>query len=270
MKTVKTLLACAALLALTLNLRAQSDQQPLFFIVDYMKSTPGKSADYVKNEREIWKKVHQERKKRGLIESWYMYSVWYAGTQSEYDYVTVTVVRGFDKLENPYSDLFTGGMEKLLTKEQYAAGMGVEALRNLLRTEVFAGEDFVTNNPAGAAPAKYLRVNYMDVPAGGWDRYIHMETKLVKPLHVEMMKGGGRAGWGLYSLGMPSGDAMPYDAVSIDFYNKWSDMTGGTADFRKTLEKAHPGMSEQYLTDEINASRSLVRAELWEVIDYVQ
>jgi len=35
--------------------------EPTFFIVETMKTTPNKSADYEKTEREAWKKLHQER-----------------------------------------------------------------------------------------------------------------------------------------------------------------------------------------------------------------
>jgi hypothetical protein len=268
MKAIRTLLACAALSALSFHLQAQGDG-PLFFIVDYMKATPGKSAEYVQAEMGVWKKIHQERKKRGLIESWYLYSVRYTGTSSEYDYVTVTSVRGFDKLENPWGDLFDGGMEKLLTKEQVAAANGIVSLRNLLRTEIYYGEDFVAANPSNPVPPKYLVVNYMDVPTGGWDRYYNMETKLVKPVHVEQMKDGGKAAWGFYSRAMPRGDGMATDAVTVDFYNKWTDMEAG-GDFRKAFEKVHPGMSESYFEDEISQSRTLTYTEMWEQLDYVQ
>ncbi len=260
--------ACAALLALHFHLLAQSNQ-PLFFLVDYMKATPGKSTDYVNAEKGVWKKIHQERKRRGLIQSWYMYAVSYAGTASEYDYVTVTVVSGFDKLENPWGDLFNGGLEKLLTKDEYAAANGVGALRNLLRTEVYYGEDFVVANPNSTVPSKYLVVNYMDVPTGGWDRYYNMEERLIKPLHVEMMKGGGRAGWGFYSRFLPRGDGMATDAVTIDFFDKWSDMAKG-GDYAKAMEKVHPGYSQQYIENEIGESRNLVLTEMWEVLDFVQ
>jgi L-rhamnose mutarotase len=245
---------------------------PMFFIVETMKSKPGKSAEYVKAEMEVWKRLHQERKKMGLIGAWYFYAVRYpAGTNTAYDYVTVTRVEGMKKVENPWGNMLSGDAAKLLTKEQFAVANNTEQLRDLTTHALYFGSDFVSADPKNTTPAKYHMVNFMKVKEGMEEEYYNMETKIVKPMHVEMMKaGGGRAAWGLYSRVAPGGDGQPFDFVTTDFYNKWEDISGGNGDFRKTLEKVHPNMSPEFYSKRITECRHLVNQELWELLDYVQ
>lgn len=267
MKTVKSLFLLAAFLMSSFILIAQNTQT--FFIVETMKSTPGKTDEYVKAEREVWKRIHQERIKQGLITGWNFYAVRSpAGASAPYDYVTVTLVEGWNKLENPWGTMWTTGMEKLLTKEQLAVANGTGKLRDLTTSTVFYGADFVAADPKATTPAKYQMINYMKVKEGMTDEYMNMETQLVKPMHIEMMKTGGRSAWGLYGR-VFGGTNNPFDFVTSDFFNKWSDMNAAGS-YSKTLEKVHPKMSMAYLEKRITETRDLVNQELWELIDYTQ
>jgi L-rhamnose mutarotase len=268
MKTVKSLLLLAAFVLSSFMLVAQNTETT-FFIVETMKSAPGKTDEYVKAEREVWKRIHQERIKQGLILGWNLYAVRSpSGTSAPYDYVTVTLVQGWNKLENPWGTMWASGLEKLLTKEQLAVANGTSSLRDLTNSTVFYGADFVAADPKNTTPAKYQMINYMKIKEGMWDEYMNMETQLVKPMHVEMMKSGGRSAWGLYGRAF-GGTHQPFDFVTSDFYNKWADMNA-SGDYNKALEKVHPKMSMSYLEKRINESRNLVNQEMWELIDYAQ
>ncbi len=268
MKTVKSLFLLAAFLMSSFILISQDTQQT-FFIVETMKSTPGKTDEYVKAEREVWKRIHQERVKQGLITGWNFYAVRSpSGSSAPYDYVTVTLVNGWDKLENPWGNMLAAGAEKLLTKEQLAVANGTGKLRDLTNSTLFYGADFVAADPKATTPAKYQVINYMKVKEGMWDEYMNMETQLIKPIHVEMMKTGGRSAWGLYGRAF-GGTNHPYDFVTADFYNKWSDMNA-PGDYSKTLEKVNPKMSMSYLEKRITETRNLVNSEVWELIDFTR
>ena len=265
MKTLKNLFLFATVLFSSLSLKAQT-QEPQFFIVETMKTMPGKSAEYVKTEREIFKKLHQERIKRGLITSWTLYAVKYpSGTDATYDYVTVTGVQGMKKLENPWGTIFEDA-QKILTKEEYNSGGSIELLRNLTNSSVYLIEDFVTAKPNAPTLSKYQMINMMKVAPGKDSDYLKMEKTTVKPIQTETMKTGGRAAWGLYSLVIPNGDSMPFNYVTSDFYDKWEDIAA-PSDFPKILAKVHPGMTAKAYEKQIFDARTLVRQELWEVID---
>jgi L-rhamnose mutarotase len=265
MKNVKHFVLFVALILSNLSLLAQNPE-PSFFIVETMKATPGMDDQYLKAEREVWKRIHQERIKLGLITSWSLYAVRMpSGTDRTYDYVTVTVVQGWKKLENPYGNLLASDVEKLLTKEQLAIANETGKLRNLTQSNVYYGVDFVAADPKATTFAKYQMINFMKVKDEKAEEYYNMETKLVKPMHVEMMKTGGRSAWGLYSRVL-GGEGQPFNYVTSDFYNKWEDMAAAS-DFQKILAKVHPGMTAKAYEKKIFDARSMVNQELWELLD---
>jgi hypothetical protein len=64
----------------------------MYFTVDYMKTKPGKNPE--KMEHELWKPVHAQMKKDGVIRSWSVMEPRFGGSEA-YDYITVT---GFNNL----------------------------------------------------------------------------------------------------------------------------------------------------------------------------
>lgn len=265
MKTIKSLLIVAPFLLGSLSLQAQTPQ-PVFGLVETMKTMPGQSEAYVKTEREVWKKLHQERVKRGLILGWDLYAVRYpTGTNAAYDYVTVTFMQGQDKLENPWGTI-PNDVEKLLSKDELTAGMSIDQMRNLTTTMLFRQSDFAAADPNATTAPKYLMVNMMKVNPGNEAAYEAMETKLVKPMIVAMMKSGGRAGWVRHNLVLPGGSNQPFNFVTVDAYDKWADIGQG-GDAAAAIKKVHPGMTLAAYGKQIEATRQLVNQELWELID---
>ena len=94
------LLAVTSFLAGALVPIASTDTKPAkYFQVDYMKVSPGKEADYLKVEKEMWRPLHQERIKQGLSRSWSLYALQFpSGTGEKYDYVTVNAFDQFGQL----------------------------------------------------------------------------------------------------------------------------------------------------------------------------
>ena len=90
---VPALIPAAFLLGATVNTgiaRQQAQPDPTIVQVAFMKVAPGKSAEYLALERDIFRPLFQERIKQGTSRSWTVYSVRFpAGTKREYDYAVV-------------------------------------------------------------------------------------------------------------------------------------------------------------------------------------
>ncbi|MBK7790672.1 MAG: hypothetical protein IPN73_01390 [Saprospiraceae bacterium] len=268
MKATKIFPALIGILLLVSGVFAQT-KPSTFFIVETMKTKPGMSDEYVKSEMEVWKKVHQERQKLGKIAGWTLYQVRYpAGTSTAYDYVTVTSVNGWAGIGEFYTGWDFEKIGKGLTKEQMAIVNKTETLRDLTTHQVYFGEDFISAPNLGTVIPTYLWVNYFKVPSNHWSEYYDMETKLVKPVHIETMASGkGKSAWGFYSRVMPyDPSTYPDNAVTIDFFNKWEDMDANI-DYQAALKKVHPGMSEEYYGRQIEEARTMLKAELWVRLD---
>jgi hypothetical protein len=275
MRKFKTIFGCLAFLALSLQLSAQTTTKPAappppnYYFVDYMKATPGHAGDYVRLEKTVWKELHKARIKKGGSETaWYFLEVRMpSGASTEYDYVTITAVSGWGGIDSLYNSW--GGVFGGLTKEQAKHVDSTEMFRTLVRTEIYTDVDAVFKNPPGTVPPpKYWLFNYMDVPDGKWDDYVKMEKELVKPVHQEQIKNGHRAGWGVYSLAFPYGAEVKYEAVAVDYYEKWSDIVAD--DVGAMWKKIHPGKKAEDVDKTINAARTLGRSEVWVLLDYAQ
>jgi len=273
MRKFEIIFGCLVLLTLSFQVAAQTANTPApppnYYIVDYMKSKPGHAGDYVRLETTVWKDLHKARIKKGGSETawWFLEVRMPSGASTEYDYVTITTVSGWggiDSLYNSWGDLF-GSM----TKEQAKHVDSTEMFRTLVRTEIYSDVDAVFKNPPGTVPPpKFWFFNYMDVPAGKWADYVKMEKEIARPMHQEQCKSGHRAGWGLYGLAFPAGADMKYEAVTIDFFDKWSDIVAD--DWRTMFKKVHPTKKIEDVDKTIEATRTLGLQELRVLLDYAQ
>ena len=243
---------------------------PIIHIVEYMKAAPKLAGEYVNLETELWADIHRQRAADGQIEDWSLYHVRFSGTASEYDFVTVTTVNGWGALDAAFT---SGNMEKYwnnLSPEQQKTVNMTEDYRDLVRRDIVVQNDLLINeNQDPDTSPNFLMVNFMDIPSGGMPAYMNMEKNMARPMHEGMMKnGGGMAAWGLYPVSMPSGEDRPYDVVTVDFYNQWSDLGQmPEMSYEDLFEKVHPNMSIDHYEDQIQSTRRLRRTECWELVD---
>ncbi len=271
MRTFKILFGFLAFTLFCLSATAQTSTPPTtYYIVDYMKAAPGHSGDYVRLEKTVWKDLHKARIKKGGSEVgwWFLEVRMPSGANTEYDYVAISAVSGWngiDSLYNSWPDLFSS-----MTKEQAKHVDSTGMFRTLVRSEISSQMDLIVKNAAGGsgAPPKFWFVNYMHVPAGKWNDYVKMEKELAKPVHQEQINNGHRAGWGLYGIEFPYGAEMKYNAVAVDYFSKWSDVTAD--DTGAMWKKVHPGKTMDEVGKAIEAARTLVRNEVWVLLDSAQ
>src|SRR5215469_12871338 len=93
MKRLSTFAAClicfvlGSLVPMT-RTHAQSNQNKrMYYAVDYMKTKPSQNPEKI--EHEMWKPVHAQMQKDGVIVSWAVMEPRCGGSEA-YDYITVT------------------------------------------------------------------------------------------------------------------------------------------------------------------------------------
>jgi hypothetical protein len=260
------LLSLASSLILSISANAQADKRQ-YVIIEYMKVKPAMRGNFLKLQKEIWKKVEQERVKQGKIKCWELYEVLYpSGSSAEYDYVMYHKVTGWNAIEaigEGNDEIF----KKLLSKEQLAMMDKSDETEQMVKKEIWQVEDKIARADY-VPPSKYHLANFMSVADGKWDDYMEMEKTLVKPIHEEQARIGGRAGWSLLALREPDGAARAYQASTMDFFDRWADI--GANDLSDFYSQIHPGKSPEYITRQITGTRSLIRQEIRRLVDYVQ
>jgi hypothetical protein len=248
------------------RLEAQADKRE-FLVIEYLKVKPAMRSNFLKLQKEVWKKVEQEKIKQGKINGWELYEVLYpAGSAAEYNYVMYHKVTGWNSIEG-ISDGNDEIFKKVLSKEDLALMDRSPDLEEMTKKEIWVVEDKIAR-AAYVAPAKYHSANFMDVTDGKWDDYMVMEKTLVKPIHEEHTRTGGRAGWTLLALREPDGSARAYQAATFDFFDRWADI--GATDLSDYYSQIHPGKSPEYITNQITGTRSLIRQEIRRLVDYAQ
>lgn len=233
-----------------------------FALVDYMKVKPGMWDKYLECEK-AWKLVHQERKRQGRINGWSLEQVmWPSGTGTEYDFLAVTFVKSWDDIGKLQENFMETALQAVpADKRELLQNTGQYCDR--VKSEIWAELDFIAK--PGFSGAKYVVENFFKVPAGGWNDYLEMETRFVKPVHQKNIELGNRSGWVLTRLVAPSGAAEPYDCSAVDLFDKWEDMDNEQDG--KAWEAVYPGMSGTHIGSRINSVRTHVRTEVRMVVD---
>jgi hypothetical protein len=240
---------------------SQSSVPTRFVELDYMKVAPGKEAEYVRLEREIWKPFHQERIKNKRLVAWELYAVPYtADTQRQYDYVTVNV---YDSFAATGDDT---GLEEMFRR----VNAGKDASRLLaqtgeawqvVRAEVWQLLDQTA--PGTATRSKYLLVDYMRSKPGG--NYVAVEQELWKPIHQERVRSGALDRWALFELRLPGGTSYPYDYATV---NSVSGLAALADPYPESLfRRVHPNTPLADIGNRTTAGRDLTRSELWVLVD---
>jgi hypothetical protein len=240
---------------------SQSSVPPRFVVLDYMKVAPGKEAEYVRLEREVWKPFHQERVKNKQMVAWELYAVPYtADTQRQYDYVTVNVYESLAAtdqtgLEALFRRVHAGNATRLLTQTGEA--------RQVARAEVWQLLDQTAPGTASAAPSKYLLVDYMRSKPSG--NYVAVERELWKPIHQDRVRRGALDRWALFELTLPGGTSYPYDYATTNSLSSLSALVDAYPE--DLFRRVHPNIPLADIGNRTGASRDLTRSELWVLVD---
>jgi hypothetical protein len=261
MHTGLVLFICMSLGFLPEIVLAQENEN-LFIELDLMKVKPGDEGNYVELEQNLWKPIHRERINKGIIVGWILYQVMYTGADDAYNYATITAYSNPKKIENSYQGI---EFEKIHPgKDMNKELEKTYTSRTLVQRQLMGRANYA--HPEGSmapGPHKYTVVNYMKTTPGS--NFWQLENDVAKPISKELIKNGNWTGWTLWSNIFPGGTDMKSDAVTVDYYEDFSKI--GSVNYRKAFEKAHPGKEWSEFAEKVGNSRSMVRTELWKVID---
>lgn len=257
----------AGLLALAAAPAAHAQAaQTRYVQIDYMHVPDDREAAYVELERALYKPLHEERIRRGLITSWGVYRIRFAPPDAPYNYATINVFDDFDKLEEEFPQAIVPLVHPGLDAETLANR--TLATRAIVHSEVW--QFVVSAQPDGqeAPRGRYLMLNYMSVPPGGEDAYLSLERDLWQSLHQARIDSELMSGWSVYQLMLPRGEIMPYNFGTVDFYDHLGDVAELITE--DLMQQAYPSSTDADLAtmlERTNATRAIYKSELWERLD---
>jgi len=255
-----TAIAAALALALAGAANSSAQLQPAkrkpYFTIAYMKVPPGKLADALNLEREIWAPLHQALVKASKLDFWRVYSCPFpSGSETEYDYVTINQYPTWAELEEPYGDITPETFARIHPKMKLGELMlRTEAVRKMVRQDVFSLELATTGWPG--AKTGFLNVVYMKAEPGKADDLAAIQKDYFLPLNEIQVQKGQEAAWGNALLRFPHPPAAPYDSISFNGYATLAAMESAQ------VPPAFQAKSKE-ISVRLNAARVRVRNQLW-------
>lgn len=260
-----TLATLAALGCLAAPALAQAPQT-VYVHLTYMKVAPGAEMDYVDLEREVWRPIHEEQRRRGELLNWNLYGVAFAPFETPYDYVAVTAFSDLDYLE---SDGWEDAFRAVHPDADYDDVIGrTQRAREIIHTEVWALLESATAEGETDLGGQYIAVNFMDVSAEGSAEYLATEREVWAPIHQVRASEGRMRGWGLYSIVFPRGETMNYRFGTADFFDSLADAADGITGGE--IRRAHAGTTQEQIDammDRTDQARKIYKTEIWEWTD---
>jgi hypothetical protein len=245
----------------------QNDGETLYLKVDYFKAEGPQIAEYLDVEFNIWKELHRERYKRGIIKSWDFFSVVTGEPDTPYNYIAINLFDDFslidyfdldDIIQTVYPDM---DPIELMDRTRHS--------REVVRTEIWQVNGRVLDENQLTPGGNYITINYFD-SRGGNGEHAEMELDFWGPIHKTRIDRGILNSWGMYSLLYPGGDARHYTYSTIDYYDNLGDLREPVG--IPLAQIAHTDLSQSELTDYFNRtgeSRTLYKTELWKRIGFV-
>ncbi|KJF44071.1 hypothetical protein [Draconibacterium sediminis] len=236
----------------------------VYVVVEYFNVKPDGHLKYLEAEQKIWKPMHQERIKQGIIVSWNLYAVEFTGSADSYNYVAITTYNNPKTLENPWNAEIPAkvhpnmGLSEILDRTNKA--------REIVRSELYQGVAAIPSIPF-ADPANYIQVNYMKVEPGKGSEYEALEKDVWMPIHEESIRSGRTVGWGLWEALFPRGAGRPYQYVTMNTFSDYSYAL--ELSFAESFKAIHPEQDFNEIMKKTNEARVIERIELWNLIDYV-
>lgn len=256
----------SVLYSLALTASEPPDRQ-LYMKIDYVKTLQGGGSEYIKIEREIWKPVHNERLRLGIISDRRIYKVIAGEPGSRYDYVITTVFNDFGKIDDYRLDAIIS--EIYPSDDPDGIRRRTDSAREVVRSEIWQIDGSVLPPGATMPGGNYITINFFDARFGSGE-HAELELEFWGRIHELRIERNILNSWALYSLLYPVGDAIYYTYSTIDYYDEPGDLTQHVG--MELARIAHPNMNDEDLANYFNRTgeaRSLYKTELWRLIDSV-
>jgi hypothetical protein len=265
---LSTLCVLSVLAAAGADLALAQSQPDVWTTREYcVKVVPGKGPAYEAFLRDVALPLNQSRADAGEFE-WHGVgrAVVPVGSSARCDYRLAYTYKG-NPPEEATSDQLNAALKRAglsLTAEQLAEKRS--ALIQLISMDIWY--TFENLGPQWAK-GSYLKFNHWNVKGGQYEEYLRLERTTWKPLMEAWLKAGGTGSWVLVGLWMPGGEAVPYNAMTIDVFPTWDGLLKGVP-LDDLWSKVHPDKTVAQAMGEMDKVRSLYTQEIFRLVERVE
>jgi hypothetical protein len=263
-RLVQLFIIVSFLFSILLSSQSLSAQKGTYYVVQYIKVPPTIENEYLKLETEVWKKMHQARIAKGVLDGWHLYRVISPnGSSTEYNYITILIYNSTLKLAQHFEE-YGVDYTKVLNSEEIALALKTPELRNVVYEEVWQNTDLLKPDNTDHN-FRFQKFNAMKTHDND-DEYVSIEQKYWKPVHQERIKMGSMHNWGLYHMIIPGGTTRDYTWATVDYYDRFIDIMQDELNDR-LFRQIHNSKNADLYLQETLVSRDLYKTEIRELLD---
>ncbi|MBS1977749.1 MAG: hypothetical protein JST46_10285 [Bacteroidetes bacterium] len=263
---MKKLLVLLLLFAASAPMSAQPQPGP-YFIATFFKVPPGKGQAYLKMERDIWKPIHEYRKKQGEIINWAVYAVEFSGEGSEYNYVAIEYYESASKFDQGNFDQWIKAVHPKRTADDIIKA--TTDARVQVKTEMgrlVKGTQAATQNEK---PAPMYALAFFKTSQENAEVYSNLVTGIFQPVEQELVNEGKIKGSSLWEVWFPSGKSAHYNFVRSSAEKNWMEMEQDIH-YDEAWKKVHPNLGQAAIRKVITPLREIYKTEIWWLSESIQ
>lgn len=260
----------AGLVACLISLNSFSQTAtPEYLSLTFIKlNDASKAGSYEALLKYYGKAYMQYRYKHGDIDGWYADEVIMpSGSANEYDIVVGEMSKNMQVLVDdtlPVTDIFKKVFPGITDEILEGVFSQYESMRKIVKTEIFRVLD--TTHASKTMPL-YTKMNFAKATPGNDSLYEALEENSWIAFHQLRMKKGFMADWELDKKLMPQDIHAEYDYLTVDYYNRLDGMTD--TQFMQEAKTLWTDAERTKILSMTGTSRTIVRSEIWKLIDYV-
>jgi hypothetical protein len=238
---------------------------PYYTRANCVKVRDGKAVEYAAYLRDVTGKLAKYRVDNGIYAAFSLsQAVFPAGRAAMCDYIIAYQSNGFPPEaptpEQADADYKTAGVN--MTRQERAAKLN--ELSYLVKTELWRR----SNSVGTVAKGSYLRINYFRVNPGMLGDWMTSEANGWKQLAEAAAAEIPGTGWSEWTLVMPGGQSLPYNARTIDVFPTWDAMGKGLP-VRALWTKAHPNVDYTTHMNKLNTLAERPRVDVYKVVERI-
>jgi hypothetical protein len=263
--SILPVLPAACLLAGILGTRPVQGQpqKPYYAHISYVRVEPGKAEAYLKHFTTYGQQILQDRKDRGEILGWSVFSVVLRTDRSDdHNFVFVTTTPSIQSVTGPSETPLQTLRRLRPDMDEKAAAAVMDRLaqvQQVVREEVLLRLDQIPS--LRFASSGYYEMRFVIVSPGREGEYERIESEGWKPVHLARQEAGEINYWSLWRRSFPRADAMDYGYVTMTPFTDIDRMAA--ADIRAAHARALPAGDFDQLTARTRAAGTVVRSEVW-------
>lgn len=211
-KSIKHLLVSSLFMLFLLPLM----QAQAVIMAQYHHVDAENRAEFIHRETTYWAEIAKAAIKDGKMRNWQLWEK--VGGWNIDDSPNFIFINGFAAIDNMNNLNDVWNPSKVFPKVRMK-DMGTRGLSTLKHQLVFTGNAFAGSNEV----ASFIRVNYSK--ASDLDKYLELEKTMWQPFIKGQMQSGNtsQVSWFSAVKIMPFGADFPFNAVSVDSFNKLSE-----------------------------------------------